>query len=330
MTSSATQETKSIAGRVAGTPATSSLPACVFSVDVEDWFHILDLPSTPPLAQWDSLPSRVEKNFRKLLDIFDETGTKVTCFFLAWVAKKFPHLVTDAARRGHEIASHGYAHNLAYKMGPDAFFEDCRVSKQILEQISGRAILGYRAAGFSATNSCDWFFEKLARAGYRYDSSIFPARRGHGGIDGACREPHTVNCASGQIVEFPVSVTTVAGATMCFFGGGYLRLFPYYVTKRMSQSVLNAGRPVLFYVHPREIDPRHPRLPMNWKRRFKSYVNLRTTETKVRRILADFRFVAFEQLLHEQSSAASDAIPQANVSSASRVDSNSLATHGEA
>ena len=330
MTSSATQETKSIAGQVTGTSAKSSLPACVFSVDVEDWFHILDLPSTPPLAQWDSLPSRVEENFRKLLDIFDETGTKVTCFFLAWVAKKFPHLVTDAARRGHEIASHGYAHHLAYEMGPDAFFEDCRVSKQILEQISGRAILGYRAAGFSATNSCSWFFEKLARAGYRYDSSIFPARRGHGGIDGARREPHTINSVSGQIVEFPVSVTSVAGATMCFFGGGYLRLFPYYVTKRMSQAVLNDGRPVLFYIHPREIDPGHPRLPMNRKRRFKSYVNLRTTETKIRRILGDFTFRTFEQLLPGQLSLAAGGTAQTNVRSASNYDSNSLATHGEA
>jgi polysaccharide deacetylase family protein (PEP-CTERM system associated) len=330
MTGSTTAETKSIAGRVSGASATSSLPACVFSVDVEDWFHILDLPSTPPLAQWDSLPSRVENNFRKLLDIFDESGTKVTCFFLAWVAERFPHLVTDAARRGHEIASHGYAHHLAYEMGPDAFFEDCRVSKQILEQISGRAILGYRAAGFSATNSCDWFFEKLAKAGYRYDSSVFPARRGHGGIDGARREPHTINCASGQIVEFPVSVTSVAGATMCFFGGGYLRLFPYCVTKRMSQSVLNAGRPVLFYIHPREIDPGHPRLSMNRKRRFKSYVNLRTTETKIRRILADFTFTTFEQLLPGQLSVAADASPDSKVSGVSNYESKSLATHGEA
>jgi len=255
---------------------------------------------------------------------------RLLVFFLAWVARRFPHLVTDAARRGHEIASHGYAHQLAYQAGPDAFFEDCRLSKEILEQISGRAILGYRAAGFSATHSCDWFFEKLASAGYRYDSAIFPARRGHGGIDGARREPHTVNSASGQIVEFPVSVTTVAGATMCFFGGGYLRLFPYFITRRMSQSVLNAGRPVLFYIHPREIDPGHPRLPMNFNRRFKSYVNLHTTETKIRRILADFTFTTFEQLLPDQLSMAANVTPRANAGGVSNYDSKSLATHGEA
>lgn len=308
----------------------SPFPSCVFSVDVEDWFHILDLPSTPPLAQWDSLPSGVEKNLKKLLDIFDETGTKTTCFFLAWVAKKFPHLVTDAARRGHEIASHGYAHRLAYELGPDAFYDDCRVAKEILEDICGRSVLGYRAAGFSATNRCDWFFEKLALAGYRYDSSIFPARRGHGGIDGARREPHTVDCEAGTVTEFPVTVESVAGRPMCFFGGGYLRFFPYFVTRRMSRAVLNAGRPVLFYVHPREIDPGHPRLPMNLSRRFKSYVNLRTTEPKIRRILREFNFATFEQLLMERQARSADAASKSKASEISHYNSETVATRGEA
>ncbi|HET9400048.1 MAG TPA: XrtA system polysaccharide deacetylase [Candidatus Acidoferrales bacterium] len=311
-------------------PSSSAIPHCVFSVDVEDWFHILDLPSTPPVAKWDSLPSRVGNNFQKLLDILDETGTKATCFFLAWVAKKFPHLVNEASRRGHEIASHGFAHRLAYELGAEAFFEDCRVSKQILEDISGSPVLGYRAAGFSTTNDCGWFIEKLVEAGYKYDSSIFPARRGHGGIEGARREPHTVNCPAGEIVEFPVTVETFIGRPMCFFGGGYLRLFPYSLIRRMSLAVLRSGRPVLFYIHPREIDPNHPRLAMNAKRQFKSYVNLRTTEPKIRRILKEFKFKTFAELFAEQHSAAAGAVSCLKSSARPSYGEKTFATRGEA
>jgi len=170
---------------------------CIFSVDVEDWFHILDLPSTPPLSEWNDLPSRVEKNFTTLLDIFAEGQIRVTCFFLGWVAERYPDLVRAAHRRGHEIASHGYAHRLVYQMTPDEFLGDAVRSKQILESISGCEVLGYRASGFSVTQKTPWFFEKLAEAGFRYDSSVFPGTRGHGGMDGADFAPYRVNLSGG-------------------------------------------------------------------------------------------------------------------------------------
>lgn len=272
---------------------------CIFTVDVEDWFHILDVPSTPPLSVWDSLPSRVEKNFLKLLDIFAERDVHVTCFFLGWVAEKFPHLVKEAESRGHEIASHGYAHRLVYQMSQEEFRADALKSKKLLEDISGRSILGYRSSGFSVTEKTPWFFDALMEAGYQYDSSVFPAVREHGGLKGASFAPYRLNGGSRDLIEFPITVTTVVGKPMCFFGGGYLRLFPYFLIKHMARRVLAEGRPVIFYVHPREIDPHHPRLRMGAVRRFKSYVNLRSTEPKLRRLTSQLEMTTFREFIEE-------------------------------
>jgi polysaccharide deacetylase family protein (PEP-CTERM system associated) len=277
---------------------------CIFSVDVEDWFHILQVPGAPPLSSWDSLPSRVEQNFRHMLDMFSETDTRVTCFFLGWVAERFPHLVREAAARGHEIASHGYAHRLVFEMTAEEFREDVFRARCILENISGRPVYGHRCAGFSATDRSEWFFEKLIEAGYEYDSSIFPAARGHGGITNARRDPHNIQTPSGPIFEFPITVTDVAGRAMCFFGGGYLRLFPYWLIRQMAQRVTGEGRPVMFYIHPREIDPDHPRIPMPVHRRFKSYVNLAGTEGKIRRIMSEFPLITCRDFLESRGLAA--------------------------
>ena len=267
----------------------------IFSVDVEDWFHILDDPSVPTIDQWAGLPSHVENNFSKLLDIFSECNAQVTCFFLGWVAGRFPHLVKEAAKRGHEVASHGYGHRLVYEQGREQFYEDVRRARFLLEDISGAEVVGYRAPGFSTTDDTPWFFDALAEAGYQYDSSVFPAPRGHGGMPRGQREPHRVG--ETQLLEVPISVADLMGKSMCFFGGGYLRLFPYWLIRKMALQVLTEGRPVVFYIHPREIDPAHPRLPMSRTRRFKSYVNLDTTEAKLRRILQDFPVTTFKNIL---------------------------------
>ncbi len=272
-------------------------PKSVFSVDVEDWFHILDIPGGPPLAEWDSLPSRVEKNFQRLLDLFSRHDATVTCFFLGWVAERYPHLVREAAKRGHEIASHGYAHRLVYELNQREFREDGVRSRKLLEDLTGREVLGYRSAGFSVTKQTPWFFDTLAEAGYRYDSSVFPALRGHGGIKSAPRQPYWTGPDGTGIFEFPITVTNLFGKPICFFGGGYMRLFPYWLIQQMSRRVLAEGRPVLFYVHPREVDPSHPRLAMSAARRFKSYVNLSSTEEKVDRILSEFSVTTFRALL---------------------------------
>ncbi len=269
----------------------------ILSVDVEDWFHILGLRSSPGRDEWDSLPSRVETNFMTLLDLFDAGGARVTCFFLGWVAERFPGLVREAVSRGHEVASHGYAHDLVFRQGPEEFREDAEKSKHLLEDITGRAVKGYRSAGFSSTEATPWFFEKLAEAGYTYDSSVFPATRDHGGMRTADLGPHLVPAGSGYVVEFPISVARVMGRPVCFFGGGYLRLFPWAVIRRMARKVMDEGRPIIFYIHPREVDPCHPRLPMSLKRRFKCYVNLNTVMGKLGSILRDFDLTTFEDFI---------------------------------
>ena len=271
----------------------------VLSVDVEDWFHILEVETTPDFSEWSSLPSTVERNFRKLLDIFSEKDVRVTCFFLGYVAEKFPQLVREAYARGHEISSHGYAHRLIYTMTPQEFLQDARQSKDILENITGQTVLGYRAPGFSVTTDTPWFFEKVLEAGYHYDSSVFPARRQHGGLNTDKHSPHLI---AKRLMEFPITVTSVLGRRCCFFGGGYLRLFPYTVIRQMCRKVLGENRPVVFYVHPREIDPNHPRLSLSPKRAFKSYVNLKTTEPKLRCILDEFEVTTFARFIVENPS----------------------------
>jgi polysaccharide deacetylase family protein (PEP-CTERM system associated) len=273
---------------------------CILSVDVEDWFHILDLPSTPDLTCWDALPSRVETNFLRLLDILSEGDVSVTCFFLGWIAKKFPRLVTEACHRGHEIASHGYAHRLVWSMTPVEFLQDLQLSKAILEEIAGRPALGYRTAGFSVSRQTSWFFDTVVQAGYAYDSSVFPSPRGHGGLEIDKLGPHVVHTRSGNLLEFPITVKELIGKRFCFFGGGYLRLTPYSLIRGMARQVLREGRPVLFYVHPREIDPSQPRLTMRLSRRFKTYVNLKTTEGKIRRLASDFRFTTYRDFISKR------------------------------
>ena len=269
----------------------------IFSVDVEDWFHILEVPSSPDFKQWDTVPSRIEKNFRHLLDLFSQKNVHTTCFFLGWIAERFPHLVKEAASQGHEIGSHGYAHRLVHTMTPKQFYTDVMRSRQLLEDITGNAILGHRAAGFSLNEKAPWFFDTLMEAGYCYDASLFPAKRAHGGVRNGHRRPYLIRRGNSEIVELPMTVAEVLGKPMCFFGGGYLRLFPYSLIRKMAHGVLAEGRPLIFYVHPREIDPEQPRMRMNLKRQFKSYVNLTTTERKLAQIFDDFSVTSFSHFL---------------------------------
>lgn len=271
----------------------------VFTVDVEDWYHILDIPSAPKMSEWGSAATHVEKDFIKLLDLISEKNVAVTCFFLGWIAERFPHLVKEAAARGHEIASHGYSHRLVYEMTEDEFYHDAIKSKNVIEDIAGRPVLGYRSAGFSITKDTPWYFENLIKAGYKYDSSVFPGPRGHGGLKSDRYGPYLIKGRAGNIIEFPITLAKFLSKRICFFGGGYLRFFPYLLIKSMGRRVLSEGRPVIFYVHPREVNPGHPRLEMNYKRRFKSYVNLKTTESKISKILDDFKVITFERYIEK-------------------------------
>lgn len=275
----------------------NGMRTCVFSVDVEDWFHILDLPNTPSLAEWPALHSDVVKNTRRMLAIFRQRDVRCTLFFLAWVAERWPDLVREAVDDGHEIASHGYAHELVYTIPEVHFFEDIRKAKDIIERAAGVEVLGYRCPGFSVTAETPWFFERVRQAGYRYDSSVFPGERGHGGLPGAKALPHVLETMHGELVEFPISLADTFGTPRYFFGGGYLRFFPYALIKRKVRQVLDEDRPVVFYLHPREIDPDQPRLPMSAKRAFMTYVGLKSTEPKMHKLFTDHSFSTFAELM---------------------------------
>lgn len=270
---------------------------CIFSIDVEDWYHILDVPGTPGMESWGSLEQRVERNLLLVFDILSAKSAVATCFFLGWIAERFPALVREARARGHEVASHGYAHKLVYRMSQQEFLEDAVRAKKILEDISGAAVLGYRAPGFSPTKRTPWVFDSLLRAGYAYDSSVFPSSRGHGGLANCCRFPHAIRRESGTLLEVPITVMGPRWLPLCFFGGGYLRLTPYPLMKQAARHVLRGGRPVVFYVHPREYDPDHPRLRMSAWRRFRSYVNVSTMASKTARLLDDFEVTSFQHFI---------------------------------
>lgn len=261
-----------------------------FSCELEDWFHILDSDRVPRIEEWPRLPLQAERNVRRLLDLFDRTGVRATFFCLGWMAERMPHLVRDCDAAGHEIGSHGYGHVLAYRVGRKAFLQDIVRSKTILEDITGHEIVGFRCPGFAVKDDCRWVFDAVAQAGYRYDASVFPASHGHGGLRDTLVGPHVVVTSDGPLVEIPVSTVRWWGRRFCLFGGGHLRLSPLPVIRWGIRRLHEEGQPLVIYIHPREIDPDHPRLPLKPLRRFKCYVNLHSTMPKVEWLCRSYSF----------------------------------------
>lgn len=268
------------------------------TVDVEDYFHVSVFDGILPRSCWDTLESRVCNNTARLLDIFDEYAVRGTFFVLGWVAERFPDLVRRIVSRGHEIASHGYAHRLVYDQTPAAFREDVRRAKGLLEDASGQQILGYRAPSYSITPRSLWALDVLVEEGYRYDSSIFPIRHDRYGIAVSERQPYRIERPRGSLVEFPGSTTTVGPMNLPIAGGGYFRILPYRWTHwGISRVNRLEKRAVVFYLHPWEIDPDQPRLTAGRLGTFRHYRNLGLTEPRLRQLLADFKFGTMKALL---------------------------------
>ncbi|MEN6444471.1 MAG: polysaccharide deacetylase family protein [Candidatus Cloacimonas sp.] len=272
-------------------------PKSIFTIDVEDYYNVTEERGEPPVSEWDSLPSIVESGFLKLLDMLDTYQVKATCFFLGYVAKKYPHLVKEAQKRGHEIASHSMYHRLIYKMSREDFIADLLSSKKILEDICSEEVTAFRSPSFSVTEAIPWFFDALAEAGFSADSSVFPVKRDYGGYKTTQKKPFWIKTAKGDICEFPISVAPLCGKEFCFFGGGYLRLFPKRIILSMHKKLAQQGIPTLYYIHPREIEPQHPRLKMNRRAYFKSYVNLNTVQPKLKAILSSGKFVTCKEYI---------------------------------
>ena len=265
------------------------------TIDVEDWFNILDSSAVPSIEQWDSLESRVEKNMESILEILNAHSIQATFFWLGWVAERHKSLVRKCLQEGHEIASHGYGHVLAFNVGREAFREDIVRAKNILEDITGLGIAGFRAPGFGITNKSDWAFDVIGEI-YEYDSSVFPAVHGHGGIIGSPVKPHLIRTMTGDLTEIPMSTIEILGRRISLFGGGYLRLAPKRLISWGIDELHNAGQPLIVYLHPREIDPHHPRLPLSLIRSFKSYVGLNSTMPKLRWLCENYNFTTMKEI----------------------------------
>jgi len=261
-----------------------------FSCELEDWFHILDSDIVPRIEEWPGPPLRAERSVQRLLQLFDETDVRATFFCLGWMAERAPRLIRQCQRAGHEIGSHGYGHVLAYKVGRRAFLEDITRSKKILEDITGEEVVGFRSPGFCIREDNQWVFEVVREAGYTYDASVFPAHHGHGGLSHANPSPHVIQTQTGSLAEIPTSTVKLLGRRVCLFGGGYLRITPLPLIRWGVRRLHNEGRPLIVYIHPREIDPNHPRLPLRAARRFKCYVNLRSTMSKLTWLCEHYRF----------------------------------------
>lgn len=259
------------------------------TIDVEDYFHASALATVAPISEWDRLPSRVGRNTRLLLDVLDEAGVKATCFVLGWVAKREPDLVREIAARGHEVASHGFWHQLIYNQSREEFRADVRDARSLLQDLSGQDVAGYRAPSFSVVERTLWALEELVDAGYRYDASIFPIHHDRYGIPDAPRGIHVRTTSAGPITEVPSSTVRV-GKNLPTAGGGYFRLLPYAWTRWGIRRLNAEGMPAIFYLHPWEVDPGQPVMPVSRVTRYRHYHNLDQCEARLRRMLADFEF----------------------------------------
>jgi polysaccharide deacetylase family protein (PEP-CTERM system associated) len=272
-------------------------PLNALSFDLEDWYQVLYFEGSISRAEWSAQESRLQATTTKLLDILEQHGTRATFFVLTWNAEQMPRLVEAILRRGHEIASHGFDHSLVYRQTPAAFADDLGRSLHVLRAITGEPVKGYRAPSFSITQETAWAFHILMDQGVEYDSSILPARRPYCGIPEAPRGPWVV-AAEGKktLTELPPSTLRILGRNVPFSGGGYFRLLPYHVVRWGLRRINRVGLPGVVYLHPWELDPGHPVIPIRWSHRFQHYVNLRQTELKLRQLLMDFQFVPMIEL----------------------------------
>jgi polysaccharide deacetylase family protein (PEP-CTERM system associated) len=266
----------------------------VFSVDLEDWFCVQNLSGVIRREAWDQCESRVERNTLLLLDLLSHRQVEATFFVLGWVAERHPDLVREVERRGHEIATHGYSHRLLTSLQPEEFRADLDRSLEVLARCSNRPVRGFRAPSFSVTRKTWWAVEILRSRGIQYDSSIFPI--GFHPDYGIPDAPLRAHRLQEGLFELPMSCAEVMGRKVPCSGGGYFRLFPYTVTRALMRRCNQQGRPVIFYLHPWEVDPEQPRVDLPALKRFRHYNNLERTAERLERLLEDFRFTSIRNL----------------------------------
>ncbi|MFA5112646.1 MAG: XrtA system polysaccharide deacetylase [Desulfobaccales bacterium] len=268
------------------------------TIDVEDWFHTSALDPYIGPEQWDHLAPRVVANVQRLLEILASHQTRATFFILGWVAERFPELVREIDALGHEICSHGYRHRLIYHLAPAQFKDFLQRSKQILEDIVGKPVRGYRATSFSIVQKTLWALDLIREAGFIYDSSIFPVSH-HDiyGLGGCPRFPFKFE---NGLIEIPPSTIKIFGRNIPLGGGGYFRLYPYWMTRLGIRRINREGYPAMVYLHPWELDPQCPRVTQaNSRTRFRQYINLTKTEGRLHQLLSEFTWQPARNYLNE-------------------------------
>jgi polysaccharide deacetylase family protein (PEP-CTERM system associated) len=270
------------------------------SIDVEDWFHVENLRGVVSRESWNRRELRVERMMDRMLELMDEHGAKATCFVLGWVAERAPGLVRRLAAAGHEVASHGYHHDLVHELTEEEFAADVRRSKDVLEGITGERVRGYRAPSFSLT---DWAIPLLESAGFEYDSSFFPTTvtRNRYGKPATVGDTDGLRLGNGGLAEVPLSCLRIGGQALPWAGGGYFRLLPYRLFKSGIGKILDLGKPYMFYIHPWELDPGQPRVAgLGRSQRIRHYLNLEKTESRWTALLTDFRWTTIADLLRTE------------------------------
>lgn len=270
------------------------------TIDVEDYFQVAALAEAVDREDWSSMEYRVEKNTDQLLELLEQKDLRATFFTLGWVAERSPELVRRIQKAGHEVASHGYSHQLVYSQTPELFREETRKSKSILEDITGQPITGYRAASYSITAQSRWALDILCEEGFKWDSSIFPVHHDRYGMPGTPHEPYRLKTPNGgELLEFPLSTCPIGSYRLPIAGGGYFRLYPYWLSRWGLGKINRAGQPFIFYLHPWEIDTGQPRLKVSALSRFRHYNNLDKCMKRLDKLTNDFRFGTVSDVLSE-------------------------------
>jgi polysaccharide deacetylase family protein (PEP-CTERM system associated) len=281
---------------------TRSYVATAMTIDVEDYFQVEAFASTIDRKDWELLPTRVARNTERLLAILAEANTEATFFVLGWIAQRNPALVKRIAAAGHELASHGFDHVRFNSQSREAFRADVRRSKCVLEDLGGVPVIGYRAPTFSISRDSSWAHAILREEGYEYSSSVYPRKHDLYGTPGA---PRTVFAPVPGLLEVPLTAVRVLGIDVPASGGGFFRLFPYNLTRRLMAYANRTNRaPAIFYIHPWEIDPEQPRHQQApFLSRFRHYLNLSRTEARLRQLLSDFVWGRMDRIFLDQASA---------------------------
>ena len=261
------------------------------SCDVEDYFQVSAFEGHVSRGDWDRLPGRLERNMERVLALMERHAVKTTFFTLGWVAERFPNMVRAIVEAGHEVASHGYSHVRVHHQNRSEFREDVRRSKRLLEDVGGKTVLGYRAPSYSIGRDTLWAVDELESAGYVYSSSIYPIYHDLYGMPDAPRFPFRHRGGDG-ILEIPISTARIFRFNWPSGGGGYFRLLPYALFRRAIRSINEReAKPCVFYFHPWELDPEQPRpKDLSLKTRVRHYLNLGRMETRLERLLHDFRW----------------------------------------